>query len=89
MSVRVRVLSGFSEKDGPVFVQCPDFCLDFEELNCPVVFCPVSGFLEKNCLVSGRTETEQSCPDFKCPYPPTSGTDPSIIIDKRSPLYTA
>ena len=37
----------------------------------------LSGFLGKTLSVvclSGRTRTRQSCPDFRCPCPPTSGT---------------
>ena len=47
----------------------------------------LSGFLEKTlsavCL-SGRTRTRQSCPDFRCPCPPTSVVDPDGRPSGRS-----
>ena len=69
-------------------VRCPDSVRNFVKnpVRCLSVrmslsrFCPVSGFcpdfqrktLSIVCL-SGRTRARQSCPDFRCPCPPTSG----------------
>ena len=68
---------------------CPlsGFCPEFRKKRCPVSVCPDSvcldsvrcpdsvGNFRKDavCCLSVRTRTRQSCPDFRCPCPPTSG----------------
>ena len=57
----------FCKKTYPMSV-CPNsVCLDF--VRCPD-FVRNSKKLSVVCL-SGRTKTRQSCPDFRCPCPPT------------------
>ena len=62
----VCLLSGFSVR-----------CLSIRTLSVSILSAVriLSGFFEKTlsavCL-SGRARTRQSCPDFRCPCPPTS-----------------
>jgi len=58
---------------------------------CPVRASFLSGVSRKFwpgsvCCPSGRTRTRQSCLDFRCPCPPTSG--PAYVIDTvhRNPV---
>ena len=54
-------------------VCCPDSVRIFYPVSaCPDLsrFCPVSGFCPGS--LSGRIRARQSCPDFRCPCPPTS-----------------
>ena len=60
----VRCLSGV----------CPDFfCLD--SVRCPD-FVRILKKTQSVVCLSGRTRTRQSCPDFRCPCPPTSASYP-------------
>jgi len=83
--VLVSFLSGFSGISCPLSVCCPDFC----KKDCPMSFCSDFVCLDyvrcpdsvrnfrKNAVrcLSGRTRMRQSCPDFRCPCPPTSDTN--------------
>ena len=69
----VRILSGFLEKKA-------FRCLSVRTLSVSILSAVriLSGFLKKTlsavCL-SGRTRTRQSCPDFRCPCPPSSDSN--------------
>ena len=45
-------------------------------------FCPDFQKIVSGVCLSGRTRTRQSCPDFRCPCPPTSGNNYNVSKPK-------
>ena len=84
-------LSGFClSRFCPLSGFCPEFC----KKSCPMSVCPDSVCLDSvrcpdfvrifkktlsGVCLSGRTRTRQSCPDFRCPCPPTSDLNMNFV----------